>query len=75
MQLETVSKIKGCVALLGWSVVLLLPLFMNERNPSSGEILLGGFAGWVGIIYSIKWFRLRGRMRMAEYQGRIVKRG
>lgn len=71
MQLETVSKIKGCVALLGWTVVLLLPLFMNERNPSRGVILLGGVATWVGIIYSIKWFRLRRRMRVAEYQGRM----
>ena len=75
MKLETVSKVKGWVAVAGWSVCVLGIALSTLGEAYLGFGVVGGFGFWLGIIYTVKWMRLRRRMRMVEYQGRVWNQG
>jgi len=75
MQLETVSKIKGWVALAGLLLWIGVAGYCALTKPTPGLTLLSGFSGLVGLCYSVAWIRLRARMREIEYAGRVFRRG
>ena len=75
MKLETVSKIKGTVALVCFLWAAIAAFVLTPTQSRSGMGTFTGFVVIVGIVYTIKWVRLRRRMRMLEYAGRVGQRG
>ena len=71
MKLETVSKIKGTVALVCLLYVIGGAFVLDQRGMRGPFGPFAGLALVVGCIYLIKWMRLRRFMRRAQYAARI----
>lgn len=75
MKLETVSRIKGCVALVATVIWIAGVLYLDNGGQNPAVMFWSGWAVLVSIVYTVKWFRLRRRMRELEYARRIGARG
>lgn len=75
MKLETVARVKGLVAVLGLSWFVIAAFTLQPSQVRGGLGTLAGFAGILGVVYAVKWIRLRRYMRMAEYRARVWNRG
>ena len=75
MKLETVSKIKGWVALACLSVWVGIPVCYGFGPMPAEMVWYSGFAGLVCIPTGISWFRGRKRLRELEYAGRAMAKG
>jgi hypothetical protein len=75
MKLETVSKIKGWVALGCLLIWIGLVFLLDPLNPNPEVGIVDGLFGLLCIGFSISWLRQRRRMRDMEYQARQFKNG
>ena len=75
MNLETVTKIKGCVALVGLIVWIGVASTLNSAKPPAYLIFLGGLGSLIFIICGSGWIRGRRRIRELSYLGQSIVNG
>ena len=75
MKLETVSRIKGCVALAFIAFGTILGYGEASLKPHAEFDMVPGVLLLVGLVFWFSWSRGRRRARELEYAARISHRG
>jgi hypothetical protein len=75
MNLETVTKIKGYVALVGLIAWIGVAYMLNSAKPPAYLIFLGGLGSLIFIICGMGWIRGRRRIRELSYLERAIANG
>lgn len=75
MRLETVSKIKGWVALVCLAIFFAYIFTQDPKSHNVAFFDLLYLVVPVGLLTGISWFRGRRRIREAEFIGRTLAKG